>query len=159
MVSGRTTKVAARHATKRTKMNKSASFVCFVLAEWPSWFPFARALESERGAEPQLQHPRCVGHVRILLRLAESGVALVGHPRVDVGPVERVEDLEDPVNGRFAAQPEPPLDAHVHALDRLAVEAVSRDERAVGAQTSSGVTDGARVDARARRVLAVVAEQ
>src|SRR5262245_15012678 len=132
-------------------MTTISMFVSFVSAARPSWL--------EGRAETELQHPRRVRDVRILLWLAELRVALVDHPRVDVRPIEGVEHLQNPINGCSPTQLEASLDPHVDAVNRCPVEAVAGDQGPIGAQPAGRAADGSRINAGAWRVFSVIAEQ
>src|SRR5436190_4475751 len=127
-----------------------------------------RRFELKRRAEAELHQPRHERDVVVVGGLAVLRISLVGHPRPVVGPVEHVEDLEDPVEGDTLVHGELALQAHVHARQRAQVEAAPRNDRALADERRIGGTHAARrprrcarrekVGARGRRRPAVVAE-
>src|SRR5688572_7293724 len=88
-----------------------------------------RCLEVE--AEAELQRARRIREVRILVRLQERRAALIQHVRSEVRTIERVEQLDHPVERHPATQPEPLLQTEVDAMNRVADELVPRNDGAV----------------------------
>src|SRR5262245_53237698 len=90
---------------------------------------------SERGAEPELQHPRLVREIGVGRRLAVIRVAFVDHIRSVVRVVEQIEHLEYPLDVPVTTKRQSLLEPHVHAVDRIAQDTGTRDDCAVAAET------------------------
>src|SRR4051794_22736712 len=105
----------------------------------------------ERRSETELHRPRLERDVRVVLRLPVVRRRLVGDESVVVRVVERVEHLDDAVEGHAAIQLESLLQAHVDAMQVGAVEAVARDERAVAPYPVGGTGNTRRRGRACRR--------
>src|SRR5712691_291306 len=72
---------------------------------------------SERQAETELQASRRVGEIGVRDRQSVLRVCLIGDVATVVRPIERVEDLDDPVGSYPGGHLEMPLEPHVHTVD------------------------------------------
>src|SRR5204863_5085414 len=116
----------------------------------------------ERGAEPQLEHPRLIAEAVAERRPPEQGAAFVRHVRSVVRMIEQIEDLENAVDSRAADERNPLLEPHVHAVNRIANQIVARQNRAVGAQARAphgAAPFIAIIDARIRKPALAGAEE
>src|SRR5581483_11772300 len=98
------------------------------LGSWPSF------VYLKRQSEPELHRARGVRQVRARLRLQERAAGFRQIVGAVVLPVEQVEHLEAAREVRLAVQRNPLQETHLHAVDRLADEALTRNDAAVGSE-------------------------
>src|ERR1700704_5494392 len=97
----------------------------------------ARLACSERRAEPELQHARLIGDVRVRRWFAVVAVAFRGHIRSVVRVVEQVEHLQDAVNPCVLRQLEASLDPQVYSMNGMTNEIVARHDGAIRTQAAT----------------------
>src|SRR5881628_282307 len=80
--------------------------------------------------EAELQGPRRVGQIRARLRLSERRIVFAQLVAPVVHPVERVEDVDVPVDRPLATERHALLQPNIDAVDGQADKGLARDDRA-----------------------------
>src|SRR5437763_1849709 len=102
----------------------------------------------ERQPEAELQASRRIRQVRARQRLAEIRAGFRDVEAPVVRTVEQVEHFREEIDRRMTAELHTLLNAHLHPMDRIPDEALSRDDRAVEPQpVNAGDAQTARVAA------------